>query len=183
MCASEIDILLKFADDTKLGNKVETVEDCRKFQDCLKKLVIWADTWSMSFNITKCKVIHTGRANQNFVYTLNGVALEVATKEQDIEVTITSNLEHPAQRALQNPPDALMPSVNRYPGPSCIGIKGYSYNFTNSSFGATLNFQYHPGLPDYLGDIEILERVQKRAVHFIVGLKSKDYADRLNKLG
>ena len=33
------------------------------------------------------------------------------------------------------------------------------------------------------GDMEILERVQKRAVNFIVGLKSKDFADRLKELG
>ena len=31
--------------------------------------------------------------------------------------------------------------------------------------------------------MEILERVQKRAVNFIVGLKSKDYASRLKELG
>ena len=33
------------------------------------------------------------------------------------------------------------------------------------------------------GDMEILEGVQKRAVNFIVGLKSKDFADRLKELG
>ena len=32
-------------------------------------------------------------------------------------------------------------------------------------------------------EIEILERVQKRAVNFIVGLKRKDYADLLKELG
>ena len=31
--------------------------------------------------------------------------------------------------------------------------------------------------------MEILERVQKRAVNFIVDLKSIDYADRLKELG
>ena len=46
----------------------------------------------MWFNIAKCKIIHTGRTNQNFMYTMNGVALEVTTKERDIGVIITSNL-------------------------------------------------------------------------------------------
>ena len=70
-CASRIDILLKFADDTKLGNRALTTEDSLKLQKCLERFFAWADTWCMSFNITKCIVFHTGRNYMNHVYTMN----------------------------------------------------------------------------------------------------------------
>ena len=58
-----IDILRKFADDTKLGKIILTVEDGKVLQDCLDKLVEWADKWGMKFNTGKCKVMHIGTSN------------------------------------------------------------------------------------------------------------------------
>ena len=42
--------------------------------------------------------------NRYHMYTMNGVALEVATKERDIGVIISSHI-------VQNQPDELMPSL------------------------------------------------------------------------
>ena len=62
-CGDEISVFLKFADDTKVGSKVTTPEEYQKLQRCLDKLVNWAETWCMSFNLDKCKVLHVGRSN------------------------------------------------------------------------------------------------------------------------
>ena len=51
----------------------------------------------MSFNISKCKVLHVGRNNLNHIYTMNGTALEVTAVERDISVKISSNLKPSAQ--------------------------------------------------------------------------------------
>ena len=88
-CAENIDILLKFADDTKLGHNASSIEECVKSQECLNKLINWANTWNMSFNISKCKVLHVGRNNLNHIYTMNGTPLEVTTVERDIGVKIS----------------------------------------------------------------------------------------------
>ena len=50
-----IEILRKFADDTKLGNSVATLEDRGRLQLALTKLCEWARTWGMEFNIKKAK--------------------------------------------------------------------------------------------------------------------------------
>ncbi len=47
----------KFADHTKIGRTIRTVEDARALQEDLNKLSAWADRWQMSFNINKCRVL------------------------------------------------------------------------------------------------------------------------------
>ena len=46
-----------------------------------------------------------------------------------------------------------------------------------------LEFAIPAWSPWLVGDIEVLERVQKRAVNMIVGLRSKTYEDKLSELG
>ena len=48
----------KFADNTKIANKIITMEDRRKFQRDLDRLANWAQRWQMNFNVEKCKVLH-----------------------------------------------------------------------------------------------------------------------------
>ncbi len=62
-------------------------------QDCLDKLFEWSMEWCMDFNIQKCKVLHVGRANKNFEYTMNGVRLESVDKERDIGVITDKSLK------------------------------------------------------------------------------------------
>ena len=54
-CTRLISTMQKFADDTKLGNVAASLQDCQVLQDSIDKLVGWADTWGMQFNVKKCK--------------------------------------------------------------------------------------------------------------------------------
>jgi hypothetical protein len=47
----QINILRKFADDTKLGKTVVTETDRDELQEALNQLCTWADTWGMQFNV------------------------------------------------------------------------------------------------------------------------------------
>jgi Reverse transcriptase (RNA-dependent DNA polymerase) len=55
------EILLKFADDTKLARTVKNEEDRQQLQAALDGLVNWSKKWGMAFNVKKCKVMHVGR--------------------------------------------------------------------------------------------------------------------------
>ncbi len=55
-----IEILRKFADETKLGQTMSTDEDKKRLQQALDNLCEWADKWGMEFNIKKCKIMHLG---------------------------------------------------------------------------------------------------------------------------
>ena len=91
--AKYINILRKFADDTKLGHKVITAADCEIVQTQLDSLCSWATTWGMEFNVSKCKVLHVGRRNPNHIYTMNGHNLEVTEWEKDVGVRFDNTLK------------------------------------------------------------------------------------------
>ena len=46
--------LLKFADDTKSFNKVNSVEEVENLRTDLRSLVSWSKEWQMLFNLDKC---------------------------------------------------------------------------------------------------------------------------------
>ena len=98
-CTSMISAMMKFADDTKLGNRAVNYEDCRNLQQCIDKLIIWANTWSMEFNVKKCKVMHLGRRNPIHGYTMNGTPLQVCNGERDIGIHISDTLKPGTQCA------------------------------------------------------------------------------------
>ena len=93
-CATLIAILIKFADDTKSGHVIKSVDDQKLLQECINNMSEWADTWGMTFNAKKCKILHLGegRENPGYDYFMNGVKLDKVNHEKDIGVKVTNNL-------------------------------------------------------------------------------------------
>ncbi len=92
-----IDLLRKFADDTKLGNTATSPEDRERLQLSLDKLCEWAKTWGMEFNVKKCKGMHLGYNNEEHAYFMEGQQLEVTEEERDIGVKVMKSLKQSAQ--------------------------------------------------------------------------------------
>ena len=90
-------IISKFADDTKIANNVASNEQTKEMQNNLDKLSEWGQTWQMSFNENKCKVMHIGYRNEKAQYSLNGTQLKSVDSEVDLGVTISNNLK-PSQQ-------------------------------------------------------------------------------------
>jgi ribonuclease P/MRP protein subunit RPP40 len=93
----QINILKKFADDTKLGKTVLVEKDREELQEALDQLCIWAKKWGRVFNVGKCKVMHMGHHIPAFNYTMNGQILEETKEERDIGVIVSSNMKPTAQ--------------------------------------------------------------------------------------
>jgi len=55
--------ILKFADDTKIYQTVDSDEAINTLRHNLCNLVAWSKEWQMLFSIEKCKVIHLGFNN------------------------------------------------------------------------------------------------------------------------
>ncbi len=88
--APMVEIIRKFADDTKVGNSARTVKDREDMQEALDRLSNWADVWGMEFNVNKCKVMYAGHNNEKHIYSMKGKQLAETEEERDIGVMVSS---------------------------------------------------------------------------------------------
>ena len=176
-----IDIIKKFADDTKVGQVMETDEDRKKLQKALEELSNWASTWGMAFNVKKCKVMHFGSRNPKHQYTMGGQVLEVTEEERDIGVMVTNNLKPSTQCSkAARTAKAVLGQISR------------AFHYRDRHIFMRLYTQYvRPHLefstqawaPWMEGDKQVLEKVQRKAVGMVSGLSGQEYEDRLAELG
>ena len=94
-CSSS-DIRL-FADDSLLYRTIRTPEDNLALQRDLDALEKWEKTWLMSFNATKCYVLHISAdksrcKTSEHTYRLHGQALESVDHSKYLGVSISNNL-------------------------------------------------------------------------------------------
>jgi hypothetical protein len=135
----------------------------------------------MEFNVAKCKVMHVGRNNPEYDYTMRGVKLGKTDEEKDIGVTITKNLKPSVQcEKAAGRAASVLNQIRR------------NFHYRDRHTFVRLYKQYvRPHLefaspswsPWLIGDIERLEKVQEKAVKMVAGLKSKDYRERCQELG
>ena len=92
-------VLKKFADDTKFGMKIKDDEDRVRFQNVIDNLQTWSEDWQMLFNVSKCKILHMGKQNRGYNYTMDGRPLEVVDNEKDVGVVIHNSLKPSIQCA------------------------------------------------------------------------------------
>jgi hypothetical protein len=173
--------LRKFADDSKVANKIEDDNDALLLQDALEQLQSWADRWGMQFNHKKCKVMHFGRSNAKNVYSMGGHMLEATESERDIGVVIANNL-----KAGENCAKAAKTAM------TVLGQIKRSFKYRDKKVFPALYTRYvRPHLefssaawsPHQQKDIDMLEKVQKRAVNMVNGLGGLEYDEKLAALG
>ena len=84
-----------FADDTKCFTVVNTLTDAYVFKSEAENVEKWAQTWSLKFNASKCKVLSITRKHHRLVadYVINGKSLEHVNSQKDLGVMISSDLK------------------------------------------------------------------------------------------
>ena len=173
--------ILKFADDTKLYGIVANKDDVEKLQRDLIKICEWSSEWLMLFNVDKCKVMHIGHGNMRERYEMNGKNLNEVTEEKDLGVIMQNDLKCNKQ---------CIYAVNK--ANRTLGM----IKRTFSNFDSEVVLQLYKALvrphleyciqvwrPYLKKDIELLEKVQRRATKLVPTLRNKSYEERNKCLG
>ena len=172
--------LKKFADDTKLYREISCRKDCNILQEDLDKLVSWSEEWKMLFNVDKCSVMHMGNAQEQYIYTMGYNSVKDITSEKDLGLLIDNNA------TFSNQCLSAVRNANRMLGLIRRNIvyksKDVILRLYKSLVRPLLEYCVQVWNPYLRKDIDLLERVQRRATKMISEFKHLNYEQRLKKL-
>ena len=173
--------LAKFADDTKLCRGVAQDTDVETLRADLYNIFRWSIDWQMLFNTDKCVVIHMGKNNQEAEYKLGSTSITKSKKERDLGVIIANTGKAAEQcTAAVKKANAILGMIKRNIE---FKSKDIIIRLYKSLVRPRLEHCVQAWSPLLRKDIDMIERVQRRATKLIEGYKDLSYDDRLEKTG
>ena len=167
-----------YADDTKLFCDPSTQHG--DMTEDLAELERWTSDWLLRLNSHKCTILHLGNNNPKLQYYINNEPLKAVEQQMDLGVTIALDLKWESQ---------VLKVVKRA-NTLLYLIRRSFYNMSPETFKVIYKSYVRPVLehaviawsPYFHKDIDVLERVQRRATKIPTSLRLLPYEDRLEAL-
>jgi len=173
--------LLKFADDTKLVGIVSSECEVEQLRLDLQRLYDWSLDWQMLFNTEKCKSLHFGYKNAKHIYSLGGDVVKTEDEEKDLGIIVAKTLKFSSQCvAAAKSANKTLGMINRT---FVNKDKEVMLRLYQTLVRPKLEYCVQAWRPYFRKDIDLLEKVQKRATRLIISNKGLTYGERLKNLG
>ena len=143
--------------------------------------VIYLDFQKAFDNFGKCKCLHIGPGNPSMNYEMGGTILSKTVKEKDLGVTMNANMKVSEQcRIAASKSNQVLGMIRRnitYKDKSLI-VPLYK-----AIVRPHLEYCIQVWSPYIRNDIDMLEKIQRRATKLIPGLRDLRYEERLRECG
>ncbi|KAL8563420.1 hypothetical protein ACOMHN_054782 [Nucella lapillus] len=156
-----------FADDALLYRNVCSAKEKSLLQADLDRLAEWENTWQMSFNAGKCNTLHVSPGRDlsfRSAYTLHEQTLEAVSSAKYLGVSMTKDLSWTKHVEM------VAAKGNRTVGFLRRNLKDCTTEVRKATYTTmvrpTLEYASTVWDPHTRQDIDLLEKVQKRAARF-----------------
>ncbi len=183
-----------FADDSKIMAQIKNTNDLLSVQDDLDGLVEWSRSWNMSFNNSKCKTMFVGNGKglnkidnaKTFIFKMEDlktgiqIPLSETKVERDLGILISNDLKWSAQaKKASNKANSVLAQLKR----TIIRWDAHTLKTLYTGFVRPhLEYAVSAWNPFRRKDINILEKVQRRATKLVPELRNLPYEVGLEKL-
>ncbi len=133
----------------------------------------------MLFNFGKCKCLHTGPGNTGTNYEMGGTILSKTVKEKDVGVTMNANMKEQCRIAASKG-NQILGMIRRN---IAYKEKSLIVPLYKAIVRAHLEYCIQAWSPHLRKDIDMLEKIQRRATKLIPGLRDVRYEERLKECG
>ncbi|KAK4830331.1 hypothetical protein QYF61_010095 [Mycteria americana] len=180
ICINDLDAgvectISKFADDTKLGGAVDSLEGQEALQRDLDRLEHWAMINGIKFKKSKCQILHLGQSKARHKYKLGEEWLESSPAERDLGLNTSQQCALAAKRA------------NHILGCIKHSITSRSKEVIVLLYSALVwpHLEYYVQFwaPQFKKDVKALECIQRRATQLVKGLEGMSCEEWPRTLG
>jgi len=168
------------ADDTKIGREIVGYDDSAKLQGGIDRLVQWCRDWGMSLHPGKCVVLHFGSKNPKHDYFIDGTKINPENIARDLGVYISDTCDtSPHVERITKKAHGVLSQIRRA---TIVRDSHTLLNIYKAFIRPLLETAATTWNPFKRGDVDALEKVQKRSLRMMSDIGSLSYEEKLKKL-